>query len=192
MDKERIPMAQVKCKACGFVMDEKRLGDVCPACGVPKKAFEPWTDDMSPRRRALLTLNLHPIALHFPQAFSAMIPVFILAGLLLPLPFGFEVSQAVRLLSVLVFPFAIAAFSSGIIDGMTRFKRLGTPSLVRKIILGLIFLTASFSLSLVAILNEAIEPVRWHIFALALLCVGLQVALAQIGKRLMCIYLPGK
>ena len=185
-------MAQVKCKACGFVMDEKRLGDVCPACGVPKKAFEPWTDDMSPRRRALLTLNLHPIALHFPQAFSAMIPVFILAGLLLPLPFGFEVSQAVRLLSVLVFPFAIAAFSSGIIDGMTRFKRLGTPSLVRKIILGLIFLTASFSLSLVAILNEAIEPVRWHIFALALLCVGLQVALAQIGKRLMCIYLPGK
>ncbi|MGV7927315.1 MAG: rubredoxin-like domain-containing protein [Spirochaetota bacterium] len=185
-------MAQLKCKACGYIIDEKKLGDVCPACGVPRKAFEPWTDDMSPRRRTLLTLNLHPIALHFPQAFSAMIPVFILAGLLLPLPFGFEVSQAVRLLSVLVFPFAIAAFSSGIIDGMTRFKRLGTPSLARKIVLGLIFLAASFSLSLVAILNEAIEPVRWHIFALAFLCVGLQVALAQIGKRLMCIYLPGK
>ena len=92
-------MAQLKCKACGYIIDEKKLGDVCPACGVPRKAFEPWTDDMSPRRRTLLTLNLHPIALHFPQAFSAMIPVFILAGLLLPLPFGFEVSQAVRLLS---------------------------------------------------------------------------------------------
>lgn len=185
-------MAQVKCKACGFVMDEKRLGDVCPACGVPKKAFEPWTDDMSPQRRTIIGLNLHPIALHFPQAFSTMVPVFLLAGLLPPLPLGLDVSQAVRLLSVLVFPFALAAFASGMIDGMTRFKRLGTPSLARKIVLGLVFLAVSFSLSLVAILNEAIEPVRWHIFALAFLCVGLQVALAQIGKRLMCIYLPGK
>ncbi|HSV97399.1 MAG TPA: rubrerythrin [Spirochaetota bacterium] len=185
-------MAQLKCKACGYIIDEKRLGDVCPACGVPKKAFEPWTDDMSPRRRTLLALNLHPIALHFPQAFSAMIPVFIIADLMMPLPFGFEVSQAVRLLSVLVFPFALAAFASGIIDGMTRFKRLGAPSLVRKIVLGCTFLAASFLLSLVAILNEALDPVRWYVFGLAVLCIGLQVALAQIGKHLMCIYLPGK
>ncbi len=185
-------MAQLKCKACGYVIDEKKLGDVCPACGVPKKAFEPWTDDMSPRRRTLLGLNLHPIALHFPQAFSAMIPVFILAGLVLPLPFGLEVSQAVRLLSVMVFPFALAAFASGIIDGMTRFKRLDTPVLVRKIVLGLIFLAASFSLSLLAIFNEALDPVRWHLFGLSLLCVMLQVVLAQIGKKLMCVYLPGR
>ncbi len=80
-------MAQLKCKACGYIIDEKKLGDVCPACGVPRKAFEPWTDDMSPRRRVLLTLNLHPIALHFPQAFSAMIPVYYTGRSVVAAPF---------------------------------------------------------------------------------------------------------
>ncbi len=185
-------MTQLKCKACGYVIDEKKLGDVCPACGVPRTAFEPWTDDVSARRRTILNLNLHPISLHFPQAFSAMIPVFILADLLFPLPFGLEASQAARLLSVLVFPAALAAFSAGLIDGNIRFKRVGTPALIRKIIIGSVFLAASFALCLIALMNEALEPVRWHVFTLALLCIGLQVALAQIGKRLMCVYLRGK
>ena len=40
-------MALVRCRACGFIMEEEKLGDVCPACGIPRKAFEPYKETMS-------------------------------------------------------------------------------------------------------------------------------------------------
>ncbi len=30
----------LKCKACDFIINEAKLGDACPACGVPRTAFE--------------------------------------------------------------------------------------------------------------------------------------------------------
>ena len=34
----------IRCKACGYVTREGKIKDVCPACGVPAKMFEPYTD----------------------------------------------------------------------------------------------------------------------------------------------------
>lgn len=181
----------VKCKACGYIMREDRLGDTCPACGVPRKSFEPWVSNLSPRRSFILGLDLHPIMLHFPQAFSVLVPVLILADQLVPLPRGIEVTQAIRVLSILVFPAAVGAFVAGLIDGHTRFKKFNTTSLITKIVIGSVFLGASFALAFTAFMNYTMDPVRWTIFALALVCIAFQVALAQIGKRLMCAYLPG-
>ena len=54
----------VRCKACGFLMKEGKLGDRCPACGAPKTAFEPYKDPMAwNRRRARVTSS--PAAIRF-------------------------------------------------------------------------------------------------------------------------------
>ncbi len=193
MNIRRYAMKQMmRCKACGYVMSEDRLGEKCPACGVSSKAFEPWTDPLSPRRRFLIDLDMHPIMLHFPQALSVLVPVLILADQLLPLPRGIEVTQAIRVLSILVFPAAAAAFAAGLVDGHSRFRKIGTPALIRKMVIGSVFLGTAFALSLTAFLHYTVEPVRWTLFVLALVGLGLQVILAQIGKRLMCVFLPGK
>ena len=183
---------QMRCKACGYIIREDRLKETCPACGVPRTSFEAWKDTVSARRRFIMDLNLHPIALHFPQACSMLLPLFIISDLYLPLPRGIELSQAIRVLAILVFPFAVGAFIAGIVDAHTRFKKLGTPALVSKIGIGLVFLGSAFALSFTAFMNYTIEPVRWSLFALAMACIAFQIALAQIGKRLMCVYLPGK
>ena len=67
----------VICKACGFIMLEEKLGDVCPACGVLKKMFEPHNDRVSEKRRKVLEMHIHPIMVHFSQAFA--FSVFLLA-----------------------------------------------------------------------------------------------------------------
>lgn len=183
---------QMRCKACGYIIREDKLKDSCPACGVPRTSFEQWKDTVSPRRRFILNLNLHPIALHFPQACSVMLPFLILADQFLPLPRGIELNQAVRVLGILVFPSALGAFIAGLVDGHARFKKITTPALISKIVIGLVFLGSAFALSFTAFMNYTIEPVRWSLFTLSLACIGFQIALAQIGKRLMCVYLPGK
>ena len=60
----------VKCKSCGYVMEAGKLHDSCPACGVPAKMFEPFTDPVSSKRRSILALHIHPVLVHFPQAFA--------------------------------------------------------------------------------------------------------------------------
>lgn len=183
---------QLRCKACGYIIREDKLKDVCPACGVPHTSFEQWKDNVSVRRRFMLDLNLHPIALHFPQACSLLLPLFILADQFLPLPRGIELNQAVRVLGILVFPSALGAFIAGLFDGHARFKKVTTPALINKIVIGLVFLGCAFALSFTAFMNYTVEPVRLTLLVLSLVCITSQVTLAQIGKRLMCVYLPGK
>ncbi|MCK7505218.1 MAG: hypothetical protein MZV70_14775 [Desulfobacterales bacterium] len=60
----------MRCKACGFVTDQGNIKDVCPACGVPAKMFEPYTNPVSLKRRKILDLHTHPVLVHFPQAFA--------------------------------------------------------------------------------------------------------------------------
>ena len=31
----------VRCKACGYIMEEGKVGDRCPACGAPRAALVP-------------------------------------------------------------------------------------------------------------------------------------------------------
>ena len=79
MKKEKQTEKLFICKPCGFVMKESELQDLCPACGLPKKVFEHYKDRMSPGRRKILGLDMHPIAVHFPQT----VLVFLLQALIL-------------------------------------------------------------------------------------------------------------
>jgi len=50
----------MRCRSCGYVTEARRVGGVCPACGVPRKMMEPWKDSVSEQRRLFLWLDVHP------------------------------------------------------------------------------------------------------------------------------------
>ena len=57
-------------------MEAGKLGDVCPACGLPRKVFEPYRERVSINRLRLLNLDLHPIVIHLSQAMVIAIPLW--------------------------------------------------------------------------------------------------------------------
>jgi len=177
----------VRCRPCGFVMEADKLGDVCPACGLPRKVFEPYREKVSRNRLLLLNLDLHPIVIHLSQALVIAIPMLTILWNLFP-GFNPELIKDVLLFSVFVFPFTLVlAIITGIIDGLTRFKTLSTPLLRVKIIFSLLILGLSVALFIIAP-NENFS--KWTIILSGLsLAAGVQLGLW--GKKLIDVILPG-
>jgi uncharacterized membrane protein len=137
----------IVCKSCGFVMDKSKLKDKCPACGVSSKMFLPYTDPVSPRRRLLLSLDIHPVLVHFPQAFSTVMVLLSIAAFF---PDGELREKLTATIGVIgtIFPVTVAlAFIAGLIDGKIRFRRIRTPLLVRKMLVGGIFFLCSIAVA---------------------------------------------
>lgn len=177
----------VRCRPCGFVMEADKLGDVCPACGLPRKVFEPYRERVSLNRLLVLNLDLHPIAIHLSQALVIAIPILTIIinffGHFQP-----EIIKSVLIFSVFIFPFTlILAICTGVIDGLTRFKTLKTPILRVKIIFSIIILLLSITLLFVA----PHEKYGLITFVLSILCLAAGVQLGLWGKKLINVILPG-
>ncbi|MDP2791823.1 MAG: hypothetical protein Q8O15_08740 [Rectinemataceae bacterium] len=139
----------VRCKACGYVMEKGKIGDKCPACGVPAKMFEDFDDRISARRRLILGSHIHPVIVHAPQGLAFIVLLLALFGLVFPV-FSSDISTSIRVLCIVLPISAIGAFLSGLLDGKTRFRKVTTPLLVRKMIAGIVFLAASCVMLLLA------------------------------------------
>jgi uncharacterized membrane protein len=182
----------MRCKSCGYVTEANRVGDVCPACGVPRKMMEPWKDPVSERRRLLLWFDIHPIVVHFSVAFVAS--AFVLALFVLIFPSFFrETATSILVVLVGVLPLAvIASFLSGLFDGTIRFRRTTTPLLKRKQLVGVAFFLCTAA---AAVLTFAAGPYEtWvRIADAALLAVGVVCAtgLGRIGRGLLSALFPG-
>lgn len=177
----------VRCRPCGFVIEADKLGDVCPACGMPRKVFEPYRERVSRNRLALLNFDLHPIAIHLSQALVIAIPVLvIITGLFKQ--FQPELLKNVLIFAVVVFPFTlILAIITGVIDGLTRFKTLATPILRVKIIFSLIILSLSVGLFFIAPKGNLYGLT----IVLSILSLGAGFQLGLWGKKLINVILPG-
>jgi rubredoxin len=177
----------VRCRPCGYVMEADKLGDVCPACGLPRKVFEPYRERVSRNRLMLLDFDLHPIVIHLSQALVIAIPVLAIMLNLFP-QFNPEIVKSVLIFSVFIFPFTLVmAIITGIIDGLTRFKTLATPLLRVKIIFSFIILGLSVALFLIAP-NENFYI--WTII-LSVLSLATGIRLGLWGKKLINVILPG-
>ena len=177
----------VRCRPCGFIMEADKLGDVCPACGLPRKVFEPYRERVSINRLRLLNLDLHPIAIHLSQALVIAIPILtIITNLFTHLQP--EIMKSVLIFSVFLFPFTLLlAIVTGVTDGLTRFKTLKTPLLKVKIIFSLIILSLSTALLFIA----PHENYGLLTFVLSILCLAAGVQLGLWGKKLINVILPG-
>lgn len=168
-------------------MEADKLGDVCPACGLPRKVFEPYRERVSMNRLRLLNLDLHPIAIHLSQALVIAIPLLVLVTHFVPGLYP-EVLQNVLTFSIVLFPFTLVlAIITGIIDGLTRFKTLKTPLLRVKIIFSIIILTLSILIYFVA----PRENLHFLTIVLSILSLGAGIQLGLWGKKLINVILPG-
>jgi len=178
----------VICRPCGYVMKESDLGDVCPACGLPRTVFEPYRERVSSKRLFILALDIHPIAIHLSQTFVALTPMLIIFHWIFP-NFQDVIVQSVISFSIYMLPLSlIASTISGIIDGMTRFKTLKTPLLQSKIIYSILIMILSFSQW-----YTTLESVyNWPTFVLSIFIFACAVKLGLMGKALLNVILPGK
>jgi hypothetical protein len=184
--------AMLRCKSCGYVTAEGKVKDVCPACGVPRKMLEPWTDPVSPRRRALLDIDLHPIVIHFTVAFSASAFALSLFALVFP---GFLAGLATNVLMVMtaVLPLAVlGGWAAGVVDGKIRFRRATTPLLVQKMVMGgSVFLETLAAAVLMFAIGLGPVWVRIVIAVLLGAALGAVAVLARIGVGLREAKFPG-
>lgn len=177
----------VRCRPCGFVIEADKLGDVCPACGMPRKVFEPYRERVSRNRLILLNFDMHPIAIHLSQALVIAIPVLVILSNLFR-NFQPEIIKHVLIFTVFIFPFTLMlAMITGIIDGLTRFKTLLTPLLKVKIIFSLLIFVLSSSMAFIA----PREEYSIFTFILSILCFGAGFQLGLWGKKLINVILPG-
>jgi hypothetical protein len=177
----------VRCKPCGYVMEAGKLKDVCPACGMPAKAFEPYRERVALNRLFVLSLDLHPIAIHLSQTFVIMIPLLIFTTLLFP-DFNNDVLINVLKFSIYVFPLTlIAAIGTGVLDGLFRFKTLTPPILRLKIILSSIIIVLAGAM----FFNARGGNYGLVTIILSLGCLFCAVRLGLLGKHLIDVILPG-
>ena len=182
----------MRCKACGFVLEESELHEVCPACGVPRRMFEPYQHPVSESRRRILDLHLHPVIVHAPQALAFLLPVLTALLFVVQGPLQADLAASVRIMSFCLPVTIAAAFASGIIDARVRFHRVGTPLLKKKIAVGALF----------GALSLALPPIAWFMsfdspgMAAALLVLEVTLLacgafLGLIGARLLDAKFPG-
>lgn len=177
----------VRCRPCGYVMKASELGDVCPACGLPRNVFEPYRERVSANRLFILALDIHPIAIHLSQTFVALTPVLILFHFIFPLFFQ-DIVHAVINFFIFLLPFSLLlSFSTGLIDGITRFKTLRTPMLWSKII----FSSLIIIISIVQVLTYTPSVYNLLTILLCIASLACAVKLGLIGKKLINVILPG-
>lgn len=177
----------VRCRACGYVMEAGKVKDVCPACGIAKKVFEPYRERVALNRLFVLNLDMHPITIHLSQAFVILIPLLFLITRLFP-SFNNEMLSHVLIFTVYVFPLTlIAATTSGIIDGLYRFKTITPPMLKLKIIYSSSILVLSVFLFFSV---KAAWPFLLNLI-LSLGCLFFAFKLGLLGKKLINVIVPG-
>lgn len=177
----------VRCKPCGYVMKASDLGDVCPACGLPRNVFEPYREKVSANRLFILALDIHPIAIHLSQTFVALIPVLSIFHLIFPDIYA-EIVQSVIIFSIFALPLSLVlSFISGILDGITRFKTLRTPLLKEKIIYSSIILVLGFLMWA----TELTDQSQWTTLFISIGSLACAVKLGLLGKHLIDVILPG-
>lgn len=181
----------IRCKPCGYIDEENKIGEFCPACGASIKYFEPYKDKMKPNRRKILNLDMHPIAVHFPQTISVLILFSLLFNFVLPKIMTQEILAFIYILAVLL-PFSvIGAFISGLIDGKVRFKKFKGRKLKHKIIMGSIMIISSTVVAFAAVMIDKHSLSKTIVLSGNLVSLILAILLAQIGKKLMYAEMPG-
>jgi len=182
----------IKCKACGYVTHEGKIKDICPACGVGAKMFQAYTDPVSEKRRMLIGLHSHPIMVHFPEAFS--ITLFLMGALSYFAPGAIKEALfvSIQVISLPLPFFVILAIITGLFDGKIRFRKVTTPLLKKKIIIGVLLLIVSIALAFVAFSGElSSSPLRECFILLTIIAVACGAVLGLIGGNLMDAKFPG-
>ncbi len=183
----------VRCKACGYIMEEGKVGDRCPACGAPKAALEPYNDPMSERRRNLLKLDLHPVAVHFPVSLTAVVLVFLIFDSFLSGRAHALLACAVEILVLVLPPLVLVAGVAGFIDGKVRFRKISNSLLLKRKIVGACLLFAVATAQSIVVWVVGFSGAGIAVAAvLGAVALGIVIVLGLWGTGLTVAAFPGK
>ena len=184
----------IRCKACGLVISAKLAGNVCPACGVPRTSFEPYTDRMSPARRWWLKHHIHGVSVHAPQAFTVFLFLLTVGAMVSGAYPAIEehLLATARVLAAVLPLSVLVGFGTGVFDGKKRFKRLSPPFLRLKMIAGGVFFAAASLLSYLILTRGFTTPTVYGILAINAVAIVCGALLGKIGGMLHCAELGGK
>lgn len=182
----------IKCKSCGYVTEEGKIHDVCPACGVPAKMFEPFADPVSPQRRMILKMDIHPIMVHFTVAFTFSLLLltagaFFIKGRLLD-----DIFITAKVIAFFLPITAVLSFAAGLFDGKIRFRKVTTPLLKAKIAASIVFFLLSIAYFLLLLkFGFSGLPGLGIMTGVISAALGHVVFLALIGTSLLEAKFPG-
>ena len=177
------------CRLCGFVREVGKRG-ICSACGALERAFIPYEHKASERRRMFLKLDVHPVAVHFTISYTAVVAMLYIISIFSTTLLGIPI-QDTRDLQIFFLPLlTIGGGITGLIDGRVRFRRLDTPYLKRKIVLGCILV----ALSLGTFIFHNLDTSAFLIRLFEGICIFSSFAIASylgwIGAEMICAIVP--
>ncbi|TAL31536.1 MAG: hypothetical protein EPN93_17225 [Spirochaetes bacterium] len=180
----------LRCRACGYIMKESNKSGLCPACGVKRASFEPYKETVSAKRLWLLNQHLHGITVNFPQALAALLFLATAAGIAIQ---GLQENLivVVRDIAILLPLSQAGGIFTGLIDGRTRFKRLMTPLLKTKMIVGSVALCFGIAIFVLGLDFRFSGMIPYALLALNACSLGCQVFLAKLGASMVCTKVPG-
>jgi uncharacterized membrane protein len=181
----------VRCKACGYITEAGKAKGICPACGVPHTAFEPYKLTISEKRRKMMDLHIHPIIVHIPQAFGI---IGLILMLLIPFssdPFKSTITEGAKVILTILPLSVMFAFLSGLYDAKLRFKKVTTPILRKKIGLGVGFIIFSIVCAVFIQSSEITSTIITLEVLSLLLCNICAAGLGKLGASLLDSKLPG-
>ena len=181
----------VRCKVCGYIMEEGDLKDVCPACGVPKTAFVEHKYNINEKRLNILSQHLHPISVHFPEAISVFLVGFFILSFITPESISNNLITTNKILSFFYPITVILAFIAGIYDAKIRFKKLSPPVLKQKMYLGTLLFVFSLIMPILFILVSYTTVTQIIIFIVCIANLILCVVLGRMGGKLIDSVMPG-
>lgn len=183
----------IRCKVCGYIMEEGKLGEKCPACGVPKTAFAPFVDPVSAPRRRLLKFDLHPIAVHFPVSFTVAVLVFSIASAFLAGDAQTLLTNTTKIIALLLPIVIIIAGIAGYIDGKARFRKIGYSLILqRKILYSSFLFIVGVALAVLVWVSGLKTIVSISITALlSAIGLALVLALSLLGQSIREAVYPG-
>jgi hypothetical protein len=167
-------------------MESDKLKDVCPACGMSHKVFEPYRERVAINRLFVLSLDMHPIAIHLSQTFVFLIPFIYIITKVLPNVRPDLFANVLEFSRYAFPPTLVVAVATGVIDGLFRFKTLTPPLLRKKIIYSTCIAILAASMFFASIDGFGIVA-----FLLSLGCLFFAVRLGLLGKKLLNVILPG-
>jgi uncharacterized membrane protein len=148
---------------------------------------------MAQPRRKILNLQLHPIAVHFPIAFSVAALVFSFVTIFLSGQARTTLIDATKIIVLFIPILVIAAGIAGWLDGRVRFHKIRNSMILKRKIVYAIIL---FIISLALAVTIWIGGIRTWVYVLGTLLsiagVVLIYLLGLLGTSIVGAAFPGK
>lgn len=179
--------SHIKCGVCGYIDEDTKIKQVCPACGAPVSEFEHYEYGINEMRLSKLNLHLHPVLVHFPISISVLSFICLLIAFFMRSGVNSQWILIEKIISIIL-PFCIiAAMATGLYDAKSRLKDVVGRLQMQKIQLGTSFLVVS-GVSAILINYEVFTLLgRIVILLLGLTSIILSALLGKKGASLLTV-----